>query len=234
MWWATCTARYFTFSAGHVCGGRTAGISGDLHSHQGGRIALLAAGTAEQPSECSETCGRDLGKYLGTFIFLIVLMFAFNSYSQGTRMFIARFLQKNRRGGVVAIVYNLGALLAGFFCFGSWSERLGRRKAISAAFPMIPLWVYPHTASMLAFGSFLMQFMVVQGAWGVDSGAPVSPPPVRGTFLDLRISWQFACVAKLRGAVQVLRNITSRNFAPVLAWTAVLVSALVVIVTISG
>jgi MFS transporter, SHS family, lactate transporter len=91
--------------------------------------------------------GNDIVKYLGTFVFLTLLMFAFNVYSHGTQDLYPTFLQKNRgfspkTTGLVAIVYSLGALLGGIF-FGSWSERVGRRKAIVIAavltIPMIPL-----------------------------------------------------------------------------------------------
>ena len=40
--------------------------------------------------------GKDIVKYLGTFIFLTVLMFAFNRYSHGTQDVYPTFLQKNR------------------------------------------------------------------------------------------------------------------------------------------
>src|SRR5271169_5635658 len=75
--------------------------------------------------------GKDIVKYLGTFVFLAILMFAFNVYSHGTQDVYPTFLQKNRgfstsAVALVAIVYNIGALLGGI-CFGSWSERLGRR-----------------------------------------------------------------------------------------------------------
>jgi MFS transporter, SHS family, lactate transporter len=188
--------------------------------------------------------GKDIVRYLGTFIFLAVLMFAFNLYSHGTQDVYPTFLQKNRgfspaTVGVVAIVYNLGALLGGI-CFGSWSERLGRRKTIVIAavltIPMIPLWVYPHTAPLLAFGSFLMQFMV-QGAWGVIPAHlnELSPPAVRGTFPGL--AYQLGNLLASRNSVvqsRLAERYFGGNFAPVLAWTAVLVSALVVMVTISG
>jgi SHS family lactate transporter-like MFS transporter len=188
--------------------------------------------------------GKDIVKYLGTFVFLTVLMFAFNLYSHGTQDVYPTFLQKNRGFspeivGLVAIVFNIGALLGGI-CFGSWSERLGRRKAIVIAavltIPMIPLWVYPHTAPMLALGSFLMQFMV-QGAWGVIPAHlnELSPPAVRGTFPGL--AYQLGNLLASRNSVvqsKLAEQYFAGNFAPVLAWTALLVAAFVVIVTISG
>ena len=108
--------------------------------------------------------GKDIVKYFGTFIFLAVLMFAFNAYSHGTQDIYPTFLQKNRgfspkTVGLVAIVFSVGALLGGIV-FGSWSERVGRRKAIVIAavlsIPMIPLWTYAHSAPLIALGSFLM------------------------------------------------------------------------------
>ena len=86
---------------------------------------------------------------------------------------------------LIAIVYNLGALLGGVL-FGTLSERIGRRRAIVIAallsIPVIPLWAYSQTLPMLALGGFLMQFMV-QGAWGVIPAHlnELSPPAVRGT-----------------------------------------------------
>jgi MFS transporter, SHS family, lactate transporter len=188
--------------------------------------------------------GTDIVKYLGTFVFLTVLMFAFNVYSHGTQDLYPTFLQKNRdfspkTVGMVAIVYNLGALMGGIF-FGSWSERIGRRKAIVIAavltIPMIPLWIYSHTAPMLAFGSFLMQFMV-QGAWGVIPAHlnELSPPAVRGTFPGF--AYQIGNLLASRNSViqaKLAERYFGGNYAPVLAWTALLVAALVVIVTISG
>jgi SHS family lactate transporter-like MFS transporter len=188
--------------------------------------------------------GKDIVKYLGTFTFLAVLMFAFNAYSHGTQDIYPTFLQKNRgfspkTVGLVAIVYSVGALLGGIV-FGSWSERVGRRKAIVIAavmtMPMIPLWAYSHTAPMIALGSFLMQFMV-QGAWGVIPAHlnELSPPAVRGTFPGL--AYQLGNLLASRNSViqaKITEHYFGGNYAPVLAWTALLVAALVAIVTISG
>jgi SHS family lactate transporter-like MFS transporter len=188
--------------------------------------------------------GKDIVKYLGTFTFLAVLMFVFNAYSHGTQDIYPTFLQKNRgfspkTVGLVAIVYSVGALLGGIV-FGSWSERVGRRKAIVIAavltIPMIPLWAYSHTAPMIALGSFLMQFMV-QGAWGVIPAHlnELSPPAVRGTFPGL--AYQLGNLLASRNSViqaKITEHYFGGNYAPVLAGTALLVAALVAIVTISG
>src|SRR6202167_4842724 len=144
-----------------------------------------------QVSKSSErNLGKDILTYVGTFIFLVVLMFTFNSFSHGTQDLYPTFLQKDhgfspQTVGLIAIIANIGALLGGI-AFGTWSEKIGRRRAIVIAallsIPLIPLWAYSHTAPMLALGGFLMQFMV-QGAWGVIPAHlnELSPPAVRGT-----------------------------------------------------
>jgi len=91
----------------------------------------------------------DIRAHAGIFLFLVVLMFAFNSFSHGTQDLYPTFLQNNigltpRTVGLIAIIYNIGALIGGI-SFGSWSEKIGRRRAIVVAamlsIPVIPLWV---------------------------------------------------------------------------------------------
>jgi SHS family lactate transporter-like MFS transporter len=188
--------------------------------------------------------GKGILAYLGSFLFLILLMFAFNSFSHGTQDLYPTFLQKNHgfspgTVGTIAIIYNIGALLGGI-TFGSWSERLGRRRAIIIAallaIPVIPLWAYSHTAPMLALGGFLMQFMV-QGAWGVIPAHlnELSPPAVRATFPGL--AYQLGNLFASRNSViqaKLVEQHFGGNYAPVLAWTVVLVATLVVVISLSG
>src|ERR1700733_1081495 len=188
--------------------------------------------------------GKDLRTYLGTFAFLVVLMFAFNSFSHGSQDLYPTFLQKDHKFspqtvGLIAIVANLGALLGGII-FGSWSEKIGRRKAIVIAavlsIPVIPLWAHSHTVPMLALGGFLMQFMV-QGAWGVIPAHlnELSPPAVRGTFPGF--AYQLGNLLSSRNGVLQAKIAEQRYggvFAPVLGWTVLLVASLVAIVTWSG
>src|SRR5580704_4878209 len=188
--------------------------------------------------------GRDILAHLGSFLFLVVLMFAFNSFSHGTQDLYPTFLQKNHQFspqtvGLIAIIYNIGALLGGIL-FGTWSERIGRRRAIVIAailaIPVIPLWAYSHTVPMLALGGFLMQFMV-QGAWGVVPAHlnELSPPAVRGTFPGF--AYQLRNFLSSRNAVIQARLVEHRyagNYPPVLAWTVVIVASMVAIVTWSG
>lgn len=188
--------------------------------------------------------GKDIATFAGTFIFLIILMFAFNSFSHGTQDLYPTFLQKDHHFtsqtvGLIAIIANIGALLGGIF-FGTWSEKIGRRKAIVIAalltIPVIRLWAYSHTVPMLALGGFVMQFMI-QGAWGVIPAHlnELSPPAVRGTFPGF--AYQLGNLLSSRNVVIQARIAEQRYgglFAPVLAWTVLITATLVAVVTWSG
>ncbi|HXM59707.1 MAG TPA: MFS transporter [Terriglobales bacterium] len=194
--------------------------------------------------EAERHLGKDILSHLRNFLFLVVLMFAFNSFSHGTQDLYPTFLQKNHQFspqivGLIAIVYNIGALLGGIL-FGTWSERIGRRRAIVIAallaIPVIPLWAYSHTVPMLALGGFLMQFMV-QGAWGVVPAHlnELSPPAVRATFPGF--AYQLGNFLASRNAVIQAKLVEHRyggSYPPVLAWTVVIVASLVAIVSWSG
>jgi SHS family lactate transporter-like MFS transporter len=191
-----------------------------------------------------QTLARDIASHAGIFLFLVILMFAFNSFSHGTQDLYPTFLQKNlelspKVVSLIAIVYNVGALLGGIL-FGTWSERIGRRRAIviaaMLAIPVIPLWAYSRTVPMLALGGFLMQFMV-QGAWGVIPAHlnELSPASVRGTLPGF--AYQLGNLLSSRNAVIQARVAEIRyagTYSPVLAWTVVIVATLVGIITMSG
>jgi SHS family lactate transporter-like MFS transporter len=111
---------------------------------------------------------------------------------------------------LVAIIYNIGAIIGGL-SFGSLSERFGRRRIIIIcallSLAVLPLWAFATTMLWLAVGAFLMQVMV-QGAWGV---IPVhlnelSPDDARGTF---------------PGFVYQLGNLIASVNATLQAWIAV-------------
>jgi SHS family lactate transporter-like MFS transporter len=124
-------------------------------------------------------------------LYAVVLMTAFNFFSHGTQDLYPTFLQVEHglsphAVGIIAVIYNIGAICGGIL-FGALSERLGRRRCIIMAallsLPVIPLWAFSASPTLLAIGAFLMQF-TVQGAWGV---VPVhlnemSPDTARGTF----------------------------------------------------
>jgi SHS family lactate transporter-like MFS transporter len=194
--------------------------------------------------ETERHVGKDITTYFWSFLFLVVLMFGFNSFSHGTQDLYPTFLEKNHLFApqavrTVSMIGSIGALLGGI-CFGTWSERIGRRRAIAIAavlaIPMIPLWAYSHTIAMLAVGGFLMQFMV-QGAWGVIPAHlnELSPPAVRGTFPGL--AYQLGNLLASRNTVLQAELVERRfggSFPPVLSWTVVMVASLVAVVTLSG
>ena len=138
---------------------------------------------------------RSLGSVLRghgrLFLYVVVLMTAFNFFSHGTQDLYPTFLQEQRGLAThivsgVAILANIGAILGGL-TFGMLSQRVGRRRAIVLAallaLPVIPVWAFGTSLVLLGLGAFLMQ-IAVQGAWGV---VPVhlnelSPAEVRGTF----------------------------------------------------
>src|SRR5437763_12582128 len=125
------------------------------------------------------------------FVYVILLMTAFNAMSHGTQDLYQTFLGEQRHYGVTqkaatGIIYAFGAICGGTVV-GHLSQKWGRRRSIilTAAFGsvLIPLWVFSPGFALLVIGGFAMQFMV-QGAWGI---VPVhlnelSPNAVRGTF----------------------------------------------------
>ncbi|HXS76294.1 MAG TPA: MFS transporter [Terracidiphilus sp.] len=131
-----------------------------------------------------------LKSFLPTFLFLVLLMTAFMSFSHGTQDVYPTFLEVQMKlspqlVGTIGVIYGI-AQIAGGFVFGTLSERWGRKRAIIAAALLsllaIPAWAYGHSAVTLAMGAVIMQFMV-QGAWGVVPAylAELTPAPVRAT-----------------------------------------------------
>ncbi len=132
---------------------------------------------------------------LRRFIYLILLMTAFNWMSHGTQDVYPTFLKATDEGGAalseatatwIAVIYNVGAIIGGLV-FGTLSERFGRRYTIAfcavLGLPIVPLFAYSTTAATLCLGSFLMQVMV-QGAWGVIPAhlTEMSPDAIRGFY----------------------------------------------------
>jgi MFS transporter, SHS family, lactate transporter len=129
------------------------------------------------------------------FVYLVLLMTAFNWMSHGTQDVYPTFLQATHNGGAglssetaktIAVIYNIGAIIGGLV-FGTLSQRYGRRYTIIfcavLGLPIVPLFAYSQTAAMLCLGSFLMQ-VVVQGAWGVIPAhlTELSPDEIRGFY----------------------------------------------------
>jgi SHS family lactate transporter-like MFS transporter len=184
---------------------------------------------------------RGLLQYAGTFIFLVLLMTGFNAFSHGTQDLYPTFLQKDhgfsaQLTGAVAILYNVGAL-AGGMVFGTFSEKIGRKRAIILAallaLPVIPLYALSHSVWVLAGGAFVMQFMV-QGAWGVVPAwlSELSPGPVRATFPGL--AYQLGNLIASWDAVIQTKAAERFGLGVVLAWTVAIVACYLALVAAFG
>jgi SHS family lactate transporter-like MFS transporter len=173
-----------------------------------------------------------LRKFLPTFLFLVLLMTAFMSFSHGTQDVYPTFLTvaaklKPSTVGLIGVLYGFGSI-AGGFVFGTLSEKWGRKRAIVTAallsIPVIPLWAYGHSALVLGAGAVLMQFMV-QGAWGVVPAylTELSPAPVRATAPGL--AYQLGgLVTSWNGKGQALAAERWGNYPLVLAVTVIVVA----------
>jgi MFS transporter, SHS family, lactate transporter len=131
------------------------------------------------------------GKIVRRFVYLVLLMTAFNWMSHGTQDIYPTFLKTGiglsaTTATWIAVIYNVGAIIGGTV-FGTLSQRFGRRRIIVIAavlgLPIVPIFAYSHTAGLLCLGSFLMQIMV-QGAWGVIPAhlTELSPDEIRGFY----------------------------------------------------
>src|SRR3954447_9443650 len=125
------------------------------------------------------------------FVYLVLLMAAFNFMTHGTQDSSPTFLEDTFAAShtttvVMAIIYNIGAILGGAY-FGALSQGFGRRRTIimCAVFALVvsPAFAYAPTLALLAVSAFVMQFFV-QGAWGVIPAhlTELSPDEIRGFY----------------------------------------------------
>lgn len=129
------------------------------------------------------------------FVYLVLLMTAFNWMSHGTQDVYPTFLTATTDHGAglssltarwIVVISNIGAIIGGL-AFGTLSQRFSRRYTIvfcaALGLPIVPLFAYSRTAAMLCLGSFLMQ-VFVQGAWGVIPAhlTEMSPDAIRGVY----------------------------------------------------
>jgi SHS family lactate transporter-like MFS transporter len=135
------------------------------------------------------------GAIVRRFVYLVLLMTAFNWMSHGTQDVYPTFLGAHADQGAglssttvkwIVVVYNVGAIIGGLV-FGTLSQRWGRRYTVvfcaMLALPIVPLFAYSRSAAMLCLGSFVMQ-LFVQGAWGVIPAhlTEMSPDAIRGLY----------------------------------------------------
>ncbi len=176
-------------------------------------------------------------------LYMIVLMAFFNAFSHGSQDLYKPFLLKQLRlGNATAddliMIMNVGALLGGI-CFGSLSERIGRRKAIALAavlcLPVIPLWTYAPTVPLLALGAFLMQFMV-QGAWGIVPAHlnELSPPGVRAVLPAFAYQLGNFAMALLAPVQAGIAERHGNDYAWMLAWTLGIVAVGLTVAALLG
>lgn len=153
---------------------------------------------AQDQMKLTSTRIRDVlrsGAIIRRFIYLVLLMTAFNWMSHGTQDVYPTFLGAHANHGAalssttvkwIVVVYNVGAIIGGLV-FGTLSQRFSRRYTVVfcaiLALPIVPLFAYSRTAAMLCLGSFLMQ-LFVQGAWGVIPAhlTEMSPDAIRGLY----------------------------------------------------
>jgi SHS family lactate transporter-like MFS transporter len=130
-------------------------------------------------------------KVVRRFVYLVLLMTAFNWMSHGTQDVYPTFLKEGiglsaTTATWIAVLYNIGALIGGTIA-GGLSQGFGRRRTIILAailgLPIVPLFAYSTAVGWLCLGSFLMQ-MMVQGAWGVIPAhlTELSPDEIRGFY----------------------------------------------------
>jgi SHS family lactate transporter-like MFS transporter len=180
--------------------------------------------------------------FLPTFLFLVLLMTAFMSFSHGTQDVYPTFLSTYvhltpQIVGLIGVLYGIGSI-AGGIAFGALSEKWGRKRAIVSAallaIPVIPLYAYGHSAISLGVGAVLMQFMV-QGAWGVVPAylTELSPAPVRATAPGL--AYQLGgLITSWNGKAQALLAERTGNYPLVLAMTVIIVALMLAGLALAG
>ena len=179
------------------------------------------------------------------FVYLILLMTAFNWMSHGTQDIYPTFLKAHDQGGAgvsgvtaswIAVIYTIGATIGGII-FGALSQKYGRRYTIVfcavLGLPIVPLFAYSASAAYLCLGAFLMQ-VVVQGAWGVIPVhlSEMSPDTIRGFYPG--VTYQLGnCLAAFNLPIQQALA-KSHGYPFALAVTIVPVFLVVIVLSLLG
>jgi SHS family lactate transporter-like MFS transporter len=176
---------------------------------------------------------------LRRFVYLVLLMTAFNFMSHGTQDYFPTFLEdgfgaKHTTITIVAIIYNIGALIGGMY-FGALSQRFGRRRTImlcaALALPIAPLFAFAPTLATVTLGAFLMQIFV-QGAWGVIPAhlTELSPDEIRGFYPG--VTYQ---LGNLLAAINLpLQTSLADSHSPGFALFVVIVPVLVTVIALTA
>jgi SHS family lactate transporter-like MFS transporter len=187
--------------------------------------------------------GRILRKHWSLAVYAILLMTCLNFLSHGTQDLYPTFLRRQLQFPphtvtLIAVIYNLGAILGGLV-FGIFSQAFGRRRTLIFAallsIPIVPFWGFSNSVVVLAAAGFAMQFMV-QGCWGVIPAHlnELSPPNARGTFPGF--VYQLGnFLASTNATIQgVLAAVFGGNFSYGLAGVAVASAVAIVIFALIG
>jgi MFS transporter, SHS family, lactate transporter len=159
---------------------------------------------------------RGIASHWRLFLFLVLLMTAFNFVSHGTQDMYPTFLERQwhfaaKQRAAITAISMVGAIIGGTL-FGLYSDRFGRKRAmitaLLAAVVMIPLWAFSPSTALLIAGAFLMQFMV-QGAWGIIPAhlTELSPDSVRG-FLP---GFGYQCGVLIAGTVAYIEAVFAKH-----------------------
>ena len=175
-------------------------------------------------------------------IYAVLLMTCFNFFSHGTQDLYPTFLKvdhgfKPHQIATIQVIYNLGAILGGL-ALGSLSQIFGRRRTMIVgallSLSALPLWAFAATPVLLAFGAFLMQFLV-QGCWGIIPAHlnELSPPEARGTFPGVvyQLGNLFAAV---NAPLQVSLAITYGSYGVSLALVAAAAAVMLAVFAFAG
>jgi len=148
---------------------------------------------------------RSLLKHWRRFLYIVLLMTMMNFMSHGTQDMYPTLLTSvgyaKARIADITVLAGIGAIIGGLV-FGYYSDRAGRRRAMTIAMVcglvVVPFWIAGQSPWRILIGVFLMQFFV-QGAWGVIPAHinELSPNQLRGFFPGFAYQLGVMCAASI-------------------------------------